>query len=213
MTLFVDVACIAAVVMTVRMFRDPGSTIGTRSRAVLTSVASVTLALVLTLFWTPVGWRSSAGGINALAARIHDRGIPVQTTLAVYEAIGGRNPLYRLPAFQMKVAGALHRAGVMLVAGTDARGIPQMAPAVSLHRELELLVASGLTRYEAIRAATVAPAIFLRKDGEFGTIAAGKRADLLLLNGNPLQDLTTLREPIGIMARGRWMAANELAHR
>jgi len=211
-TVFVAVASLATVIVAARMWREPRSTIGMRSRAVVSSMASVTMALVLMLFWTPVGWRSSTRGIDALAVRIHERGIPVQTTLAVYEKIGGGNPLYRLPAFQMKVTGALHRAGVLLVAGTDARGIPQLAPAVSLHRELELLVASGLTRYEAIRAATVAPAIFLAKDREFGTIAAGKRADLLLVNGNPLQDLTRLREPIGVMTRGRWMPARELGH-
>jgi hypothetical protein len=55
----------------------------------------VTLALLLASFWTPVAWRSSTRGIERLAARIHDRGIPVQTTLVVYEAIGGGNPLYR----------------------------------------------------------------------------------------------------------------------
>src|SRR5262245_54263054 len=107
----------------------------------------------------------------------------------------------------MKVVGRLHRAGVLLIAGTDARGIPQLPPAAPLHRELELLVASGLTRYDAIRAATVAPAIFPHKESEFGTIAPGKRADLLLVNRNPLQDLSTLREPIGVMVRGKWMGS------
>jgi hypothetical protein len=212
LTLFIAIAAIGSVVAALRMWREPGSTIGSRARAALSSAASVTLALVLTFFWTPVGWRSSTRGIDALAARVHDRGIAVQTTLVVYEAIGGANPLYRLPAFQMKVTGALHRAGVVLVAGTDARGIPQLAPAVSLHRELELLVGSGLTRYEAIRAATVAPATFLHKDREFGTIAAGRRADLLLVRRNPLEDLATLGEPIGVMVRGRWFDADQLGH-
>jgi len=58
----------------------------------------------------------------------------------------------------------------------------------------------------------VAPAVFLRKEGEFGTIAPGKRADLLLVNGNPLQDLSTLRQPVGVMVRGKWIGASELSH-
>jgi predicted amidohydrolase len=211
LTVFVAAESIGTIVVAARIWRDARSTFASRSRVALMSLASIALALVLALFWTPVGWRSTTRGIEALAARLHERDIPVQTTLVAYEAIGGFNRLYRLPAFQMKVVGALHRAGVLLVAGTDARGIPQLAPAVTLHRELELLVESGLTRYEAIRAATVAPTVFLHKEREFGTVSPGKRADLLLVNGNPLQDLSTLREPIGVMVRGKWLAAGELS--
>jgi imidazolonepropionase-like amidohydrolase len=54
--------------------------------------------------------------------------------------------------------------------------------------------------------------VFLGKEGEFGTIAPGKRADLLLVNGNPLQDFSTLRQPIGVMVRGKWIGASELSH-
>ena len=70
-------------------------------------------------------------------------------------------PGYGYDQFMKKVTRALHRAGVPLIAGTDAMGLPLVAPGISLHRELELLVESGLTPYEAIRAATVAPAVFL----------------------------------------------------
>ena len=112
-----------------------------------------------------------------------------------------------------KVVGALHRAGVPLVAGTDAMGFPLIVPGASLHRELQLLTESGLTPYEALRSATVNPAVFLRKEEEFGTVAEGKRADLLLLAGDPLQDLTRLKEPIGVMVRGRWLAREDLHQR
>jgi len=108
------------------------------------------------------------------------------------------------------VAGALHRAGVPLMAGTDAMGFPFIPRGSSLHHELELLTQSGLTPYEAMRAATVVPASFLGKDKEFGTITTGKRADLLLLDENPLKDVTRLRRPIGVMARGRWFTRDEL---
>jgi imidazolonepropionase-like amidohydrolase len=88
-----------------------------------------------------------------------------------------------------------------------------LVPGASLHRELQLLTESGLSPYEAIRAATVNPAVFLRKEQEFGTVAEGKRADLLLVTGDPLQDLTRLKEPAGVMVRGRWLAREDLHQR
>ena len=119
-------------------------------------------------------------------------------------------PGYRYTEFMKKVAGALHRAGVPLMAGTDAMGFPRIAPGASLHHELRLLTESGLTPYAALRAATVAPATFLRKQDEFGAIAVGKRADLLLVEGNPLDDIARLKQPAGVMARGRWFPREEL---
>ena len=112
--------------------------------------------------------------------------------------------------FMKRVAGALHRAGVPLLAGTDAMGFPRIAPGASLHHELRLLIESGLSPYEAMRAATVAPATFLAQDDEFGTVAAGKRADLLLVDGNPLQEIGYLAQPVGVMARGRWFPRERL---
>jgi len=204
LTLMVAIGAVVSAIVTVKLLSDPRSSTAAQVRASVAFVASATLALVLTTFWTPVAWRSSTRGIDRLAIRLHDAGIVVQSTLTVYEAVGGLNRFYRLPAFNMKVARALNRAGVTLVAGTDARGVPQMPPGTSLHRELQLLHESGLSPYEVIRAATVTPAMFLRKDHEFGTVTVGRRADLLLVERNPLQDLSTLRTPLGVVARGRW---------
>jgi imidazolonepropionase-like amidohydrolase len=96
------------------------------------------------------------------------------------------------------------------MAGTDAMGLQLVAPGSSLHRELQLLSASGLSPYEAIRSATVVPAAFLGKTKEFGTIAVGQRADLLLVAGNPLEKLETLKRPLGVMVRGRWLPREKL---
>lgn len=112
--------------------------------------------------------------------------------------------------FMKRVTLTLQRHGVRLVAGTDALGAPLIVPGASLHDELQLLVDSGLTPYEAIRAATVNAALFLRKDREFGTVAVGKRADLLLVDRNPLQDIHALKWPLGVMVRGRWLTREEL---
>jgi hypothetical protein len=110
-----------------------------------------------------------------------------------------------------RVTAALHRAGVPLVAGTDALGAPLIVPGVSLHQELRLLTESGLTPYEALRTATINPAVFLGKDKEFGTVSVGKRADLVLVERNPLEDLSTLKRPIGVMVRGQWRPRANIA--
>ena len=124
--------------------------------------------------------------------------------------VTGIQALNRYPEFTRELTAALHRAGVPLMAGTDALGAPLMTPGSSLHRELELLHEAGLTPYETLRAATVVPAAFLGKAEEFGTIGVGKRADLLLVTRNPLEDLGSLREPVGVMVRGRWLSRDRL---
>jgi imidazolonepropionase-like amidohydrolase len=116
----------------------------------------------------------------------------------------------RYADFTRAIAGSLHRSGVQLLAGSDAMGAPLALPGRSLLRELALLTRSGLTPFEAIRTATVNPAKFLGREHEFGTIAAGKRADLLLLERNPLEDVSAFDQPVGVMARGRWMPRETL---
>jgi imidazolonepropionase-like amidohydrolase len=96
------------------------------------------------------------------------------------------------------------------LAGTDAMGLPMIIPGSSLLRELHLLNQSGLTPYEAIRSATVSPANFLGKEKDFGAIAVGKRADLLLLDRNPLETVSALNQPVGVMVRGRWLPRERL---
>ena len=107
-----------------------------------------------------------------------------------------------------KLTGALRQAGVRMMAGTDAP-IPGVVPGFSLHDELKLLVGVGLTPYEALRTATANPSEFLGRD-EFGRVAVGARADLLLLDANPLSDVSNLARRAGVMLRGRWLAEAEL---
>jgi hypothetical protein len=236
---FITVAALLLSALTARLWRDTNASLSARMQTSVVSSATLALALCLATFWVPVAWRSSDRGIESLAARIHDAGISVQTTLIGYETFSTagrlrlledpgidylraetrdrwrRQPRAGIPGygydqFMKKVTGALHRAGVPLVAGTDAMGMPLIAPGTSLHRELELLIESGLAPYEVIRAATVAPAVFLRKDHEFGSLGVGKRADLLLVEGNPLQDVAQLRQVVGVMVRGKWLPREQL---
>ena len=94
--------------------------------------------------------------------------------------------------------GALHDAGVRLAAGTDAAHLPG-----AIHLELEDLVAAGLTPLEAIAAATGGAARVLGADEEIGTIAVGKHADLILLDGDPLQDIRDTRKISHVIRGGR----------
>jgi imidazolonepropionase-like amidohydrolase len=118
--------------------------------------------------------------------------------------------LVRYDDFTRELAGALHRAGVPLMAGTDAFGVGLIPPGRSLHAELEILVEAGLSPYQALRTATVEPARFLGREHEFGRIAPGLRADLVLLAANPLADVRALGEPRGVVLRGRWLSREAL---
>jgi hypothetical protein len=109
-----------------------------------------------------------------------------------------------------KLVRGLRDAGARLLAGTDAP-VPSVVPGFSIHDELKDLVAAGLTPYEALRAATANVAEFFGTAGETGTIEAGKRADLILLDSDPLKDVTSTTRRAGVMVRGRWVPAAEIA--
>ncbi len=108
-----------------------------------------------------------------------------------------------------KLIHALYRQGAGLLLGSDA---PQRfnVPGFALHRELELLVASGLSPYEALLTGTVNPAVFFGAAADRGTLEAGKVADLVLLDENPLEDIGNSRRVHGTMLRGRWVPRQEL---
>ena len=100
---------------------------------------------------------------------------------------------------------AFHRAGVRLLVGTDAMNTG-VVPGFSAHDELADLVAAGLTPFEALRAATANAAEFLAEPGDSGIVAVGQKADLLLLDANPLADIANTRRIAGVMLHGRWLA-------
>ena len=109
----------------------------------------------------------------------------------------------RYLALRRQLLLALQREGVPLLAGSDS---PQlfMTPGFGVHRELDAMVRAGLTPWQALAAATRSPAAYLGQSKEFGTVAVGTRADLVLVDANPLANLAVLRQPRGVMARGRW---------
>jgi imidazolonepropionase-like amidohydrolase len=109
----------------------------------------------------------------------------------------------RLLTQRRELVTALDAAGARLLAGTDSG---YLVPAgTSLHEELAELSAAGLTNEEVLAAATRSAGEYLG-DPTLGVIAVGARADLLLVNDNPLDDLATLRNPEGVMLNGRWIS-------
>jgi imidazolonepropionase-like amidohydrolase len=112
----------------------------------------------------------------------------------------------------LKMVAALHEAGVGLLLGTDAYK-PSALPGSSLHDELANFVSAGMTPYEALRAGTIDAARFLHREEEFGTIAVGRRADLLLLTANPLADVGNAAKRVGVMVQGKWFSEGELENK
>jgi hypothetical protein len=112
-------------------------------------------------------------------------------------------------AARAKITRGLREAGAVLLAGSDS---PQylLVSGFALHRELRALAAAGLTPYEALVTATRAPAEYLRAVDSVGTVQVGKRADLLLLDANPLLDVSAAARPAGLVLRGRWLPQSEL---
>jgi imidazolonepropionase-like amidohydrolase len=97
----------------------------------------------------------------------------------------------------LEIIGALHRAGVPIVAGTD-----QAVPGYSLYREMELYVEAGFTPMEALQSASVVPARVMKMDVESGTVETGKRADFAILDANPLDDIHNVRSVRSVVANG-----------
>lgn len=103
----------------------------------------------------------------------------------------------------------LSDAGADLLVGTDTV-VPFLVPGFTPIDEMRFFVAAGLTNYQALRAATSAPARFLGIDSEAGTVAVGKRADLLLVNANPLEQIDNLWRQSGVVLNGRWLPRTEV---
>ena len=104
---------------------------------------------------------------------------------------------------RLDTVNALNNAGANLILGTDSPN-NWVIPGFSIHDELSLLVESGLTPYEAIKTGTVNAAIHMKKLSEFGTIEKGKRADVILCDANPFDDVTHISSPTGVMTNGIW---------
>lgn len=162
----------------------------------------------------------TAGTAEQLAARAEMRYVPAAAVAQWTEA---KNTMLqetgsteasarRMIAVRRRLIKALHAAGAGLLLGSDA---PQVwnVPGFSTHRELESLVAAGLTPWQALETGTRNVAVYFGTLGETGTIEAGKRADLVLLDADPLADIRNTTKRAGVMVRGRWLPQAEIQAR
>ncbi|HJZ68336.1 MAG TPA: amidohydrolase family protein [Blastocatellia bacterium] len=111
--------------------------------------------------------------------------------------------LKKLVKKHLEVTGAMQRAGVKLMAGSDFGATPLSFPGWGVHDEMALLVKAGLTPMQALQTATRNPAIFLGVDKSTGTIEVGKIADLVVLNANPLEDINNTRKINAVIFQGK----------
>lgn len=109
---------------------------------------------------------------------------------------------------KLHLVATLQAAGAPLLLGTDAP-FPYTIPGFAVQQELENLVVAGLTPYAALRIATYNAACAINRLNELGTVTVGKRADLLLVNANPLADVRNVRQITGVMVQGRWLPQAE----
>jgi len=117
----------------------------------------------------------------------------------------------RLLQKSMNLVAEMQEAGVRILAGTDSPA-PFVFPGSSIHDELQLLVEAGLTPVQALQSATRSPAEFLHATKDLGTIEQGKFADLVLLDANPLQDITNTTAIRAVVANGRYFDRAALDH-
>ncbi len=109
----------------------------------------------------------------------------------------------RLVELRQRLTRELHDEGAPIVLGSDA---PQFfnVPGFSIHHEMEMMVAAGLTPYEVLVTGTRNTGIYFDMADEFGTVEEGRRADLILVDSNPFDDIRNMREQSGVMVRGEW---------
>ena len=144
---------------------------------------------------------------RALFKLIVDRGVFVSPTLAVFERqIGDKGTtIVHTHAFKQMEAlvGLVKKSGAKVVVGSHT-DVPHAKRGWAYQRELELLVASGLTPMEAIVAGTSENARYFHSDDRIGSVEAGKLADLILVQGDPLKDISNMRRIRRVMLNGVW---------
>jgi imidazolonepropionase-like amidohydrolase len=113
---------------------------------------------------------------------------------------------------RMRILEALHRAGVGILLGSDA---PQQfnVPGFSIHREMQRMTDAGMSAYDVVKSGTASVGEYFKAQDSFGRVAVGQRADLILVDANPLDNVANMGRRSGVMVRGRWLPAAEIQTR
>ena len=189
----------------------------TREAAIIQLVAKDTVWQCPTLFWERGQWLVDVIDFT----KDPDVAFTPRTWLArkypsmqkgISESMG-TDPLpvrRRFVDHELEIVRALHSAGVPFLAGTDTPAGVGVTPGISLHLELQRFVAAGFTPLQALQTATINPARFLGKTSEYGSVAAGRVADLVILRANPLENIANTRAIAGVVADGKYWSPAEI---
>lgn len=159
---------------------------------------NVALTSTLTVFETFTPGRPLPPGLDVLVAPLKEQFERTHARVAG----NAESPYVKLLPKAMALERAFAKAGGLLVAGTDPTGSGGVIPGYANQRALELLVEAGFTPLEAIRVGTLNGATYLGRDARTGSIAAGKQADLLIVNGNPAVNIADVRNVETVFKRG-----------
>jgi imidazolonepropionase-like amidohydrolase len=156
------------------------------------------------------GWGEMAGHSKEVDVATFEPGITKAPFVldAKFRGMGGQTTADQMKtrtAQTLAAIGALHKAGVAIVPGSDTGLV-----GYGLHREIELYVQAGMTPMEAIQSATIVSARAMKLDRDSGTIEAGKRADLILVDGNPLANISDIRKVSRVVTNGRLYRTDQL---
>ncbi|MCC5873915.1 MAG: amidohydrolase family protein [Gammaproteobacteria bacterium] len=153
-------------------------------------------------------FQAAAEDIDGLVERPENVYLPPALKDAYLERLQDAGAMAELVAefldLRKELLGALHRAGVPILLGSDSPQIMNV-PGFAIHRELEAMVAAGLSPFAALESGTTAPARYFGAEGRYGSIVPGAEADLILLRDDPLEDIGNTRSIDGVMVRGRWL--------
>ena len=171
---------------------------------------------------TMVRWEAALDGDRSAAElrtqRPEVRYMPPETVEEWERAVDERRAVTdpdtnrRMTALRRTIVRALHRGGAPMLLGTDSPQIFRV-PGFSIHREMALWVELGMTPYEVLETGTRRAAEYFGATGEFGSVAIGRRADLLLLTANPIVDIANVASRAGVMVNGRWIPEQQIQDR
>ena len=166
----------------------------------------ITLSIVTPSAFRPFAEQSWRDNFKYLPTEVEKRWTAL--ALSISDAPLNKSD-YIFPNWAMEMVGHLKEAKVPIMAGTDTP-IFLLTPGFSLHNELVLLVQAGLTPMEALESATTRPAQYFGLENKLGLIEAGMLADLLLLNANPLENISNTQKIDAVFKDGKYFNRSAL---
>jgi imidazolonepropionase-like amidohydrolase len=201
---------------------DVGSLLDRTDPALISELVSATVAADAWVVPTMVLWETAFFGDRTAAdtgaERPEIRYMPPETIDEWKQAVDNRlaesdvATNRQAAELRRRILQALHEGGANIALGTDS---PQIfsVPGFSMHREMALYAELGMSPYEVLETATRKPAEYFEATEDWGTVAVGQRADLVLLQANPLDDIANLSDRAGVLVNGRWFSEEEIQRR